>query len=70
MNYTDKNGKKIFVSAGLGFDQYGSFRKSNSGGLRRVKSPMMPMVESKEIAQKNLDAWAIKNGLKKADDGV
>lgn len=65
LNYIDKNGKVIFISQGLSANEYGSFRKSESGGLHRVKSPMMPMVNSREQAQKNLDLWAQKNQLRK-----
>ncbi len=61
-SYLDEKGQEIFVSAGLG-DEYGSFRRSPSGGLHRVKSPYMPMVNSKEEAQANLDYWATDKGL-------
>lgn len=63
MNYLDKKGNEIFVSIGLG-SQYGTFRKSENGGMHRVKSPSMPMSSSREVAQKNLDLWAKKNKLK------
>lgn len=61
--YLDKQGNEVFVSAGLGLSQYGTFRRSTAGGLHRVKSPMMPMIGSREEAQKNLDIWAKKNNL-------
>lgn len=61
--YIDTKGQEVFISAGLGSNEYGSFRKSKSGGLHRVKSSMMPMVSFKEEAQKNLDLWANKNKL-------
>ena len=61
--YIDAQGRVLFVSAGLG-DEYGTFWRSASGGLHRVKSPAMPMVASREEAQRNLDAWAEKKGLK------
>lgn len=67
LNYIDKQGNEVFVSAGLGSDQYGTFRRSIAGGLHRVKSPMMPMVSSKKEAQANMDKWAKKNGLKVID---
>ncbi|MFL0197327.1 hypothetical protein ACJDU8_17430 [Clostridium sp. WILCCON 0269] len=69
MNYIDKKGNVIFVSAGLGMKEYGSFRRSEAGGLHRVKSPMMPMVSSREEAQENLNLWARKNGLKAVEEG-
>lgn len=67
--YLDQNqGRELFVSEGLWMDgqalQYGTFWKSPSGGLHRVKSPAMPMVATREEAQANLDAWAEKKGLK------
>ncbi|APM41363.1 hypothetical protein [Clostridium kluyveri] len=68
MKYIDKKGKEVFVSQGLGMKEYGSFRKSKAGGLHRVKSPMMPMASSREEAQKNLDLWARKNGLKAVEE--
>lgn len=63
------DGFEIFVSKGLwgGDDdrpQYGTFRHSGKGGLHRVKSPAMPMVATAEEAQRNLDAWAVKKGLR------
>lgn len=68
MNYLDKKGNEIFASAGLG-SEYGTFRKSKNNGLHRVKSPAMPMVSSREAAQKNLDLWAKKNRLKAVKEG-
>lgn len=66
--YLDQNqGREVFVSKGLwgkdGQTQYGTFWRSPSGGLHRVKSPAMPMVATREEAQANLDAWAEKKGL-------
>ncbi|WP_034631182.1 helix-turn-helix domain-containing protein [Desulfotruncus alcoholivorax] len=56
------NGREIFISKGLG-NEYGTFWRSPDGGLHRVKSPAMPMVESREEAQSNLNQWAAKKGL-------
>jgi len=67
--YLDEKGQEIFVSTGLG-DEYGSFRRSPSGGLHRVKSPAMPLVATQEEAQVNLDAWAAKKGLKTVEGKV
>lgn len=65
--YLDKNGRIIFVDHGLwsksGETEYGTFWQSASGGHHRVKTQAMPMVTSREEAQRNLDAWAEKNGL-------
>lgn len=62
-SFLDNDDKEIFVSTGLGGDTFGSFRRSPTGGLHRVKSPAMPMVATREEAQANLDAWAKKKGL-------
>lgn len=60
------DGKEIFVSAGLNLNQFGTFWRSNSGGLHRVQAPAMPMVGTAEEAQRNLDDWAEKKGLSTA----
>jgi ParB/RepB/Spo0J family partition protein len=61
--YLDDQGRELFVSTGLG-DEFGTFWRSTSGGLHRVKSPSMPMVPTREEAQANLDAYAEKKVLK------
>lgn len=65
--YIDKKSNEIFVSTGLG-SEYGTFRKSKNGGLHRVKSSAMPMVSSREEAEKDLKIWAEKNHLKRKDE--
>gem|GEM_PF-3917795 len=62
--YLDEKGREIFISESLSSGTFGAFRQSSSGGLHRVKSPAMPMVDTKEEAQRNLDAWAKEKGLK------
>lgn len=52
-------GHEIFVSAGLGGKEFGTFRVSNGGsGLKRIVSKKMPMVSDKNEAQRNLDKFA------------
>jgi hypothetical protein len=60
--YIGKDGTIIFVEKGLG-KEYGVFRKSNSGGLHRLKSSELPMVSTRTEAQNKLDTWAKKKGL-------
>jgi hypothetical protein len=60
--YYGKDGTVIFIEKGLG-KEYGAFRRSNSGGLHRLKSSELPMVSTKAEGQRNLDAWAKKKGL-------
>lgn len=66
-SYLDQNGKVIFVSAGIGHDLFGTFRRKSLYSTQRVKSPGMPMVASRAKAQANLDAWAAKKGLQPVD---
>ncbi len=66
--YLGKDGTVIFVEKGLG-KEYGVFRRSDAGGLHRLKSRELPMVSTKTEAQKNLDAWAKKKGLKAIAEG-
>ncbi|MDI6906415.1 MAG: ParB/RepB/Spo0J family partition protein [Thermoanaerobacterales bacterium] len=65
--YKLPDGQVVFVHAGLGESGYGTFFRSLRGGLRRVKSPQMPMVPSREVAQQNLDAWAMEHNLPPAE---
>ncbi len=66
-SYLDEKGQEIFVSASSGGETFGSFRRSPSGGLHRVKTPAMPMVDTREEAQANLDAWAKKRDLQSVE---
>jgi|GEM_PF-1591779 len=61
-SYLHESGREIFVTKGLGCE-YGTFWRSPTGGLHRVKSPAMPMAATREEAQKNLNEWAKKKGL-------
>ena len=61
--YIDKRGRELFVGSCSGYaTTFGTFWRSKSGGMHRVVSKFMP-ITTKEEAQSNLDAWAIKNGL-------
>ena len=57
---------EIFVSPGLGGEQYGTFRVSDGGsGVKRIVSKKMPMVADRNEAQRNLDRFADASGLDK-----
>jgi ParB/RepB/Spo0J family partition protein len=59
---------EIFVSAGLGGKEFGTFRMSNGGsGLKRIVSKKMPMVADRNEAQQNLDKFAKDNRLEEMD---
>lgn len=55
----------LFVASGLSGSAWGTYWKSDKGGLHRFKSPSMPVVETRDLAQVNLDAWAKKMGISK-----
>lgn len=59
----------LFVSAGLGDPpKWGTFyRRNEKGGKHRFVSKSMPMVDSQEQAQINLENFASKNKLKQAE---
>lgn len=73
--WIDQNGEKFFVSDGISQGrQWGTFRRKKKGkrrageicvgSLQRVCSPALPMVNTRSEAQRMLNAWAIKKGLK------
>lgn len=69
--YVDtKTGRLIFVSAGLGGEDYMTMYqdagKWNSGGMHRLKSKDLPIRNTQEEAQADLDGYAAKKGWKVA----
>lgn len=65
VNYISKDGRTLFVSAGLGGDTFGTFYRKIKGaqGKHRVKSRYLPMRKDRGLAQKDLDDYAKKNKL-------
>jgi hypothetical protein len=60
----DTNGKAVFVDSGIGGKNYMSFRRSDSGGLHRVKTKYLPVRETFDEAQKDLNLYATTYGWK------
>lgn len=56
--YLDSTNRVVFVSAGIGRDAYGAFRRSAAGGLHRVVSRMLPMAPERAVAEANLEMYA------------
>lgn len=54
----------LIVATGLSGTEWGVFRRSASGGLHRVKSPALPMVATREEAERNLAAYLVKKGAR------
>jgi len=63
--WLDHNLQQIFVSDGISKGRgWGAFRRNKNGSLQRVKSPALPMVNTKAEAQKMLNSWAKSKGYK------
>jgi hypothetical protein len=65
--YRDQQGRIVYVTCGIGSgDQYphwGSFRrKANGISIQRVKTKFLPMRDTPEDAQADLDAYAARKG--------
>lgn len=57
--YRDFQGRTLFVSSGIGGDKWMTvYRKPGSIGTHRVKSKLLPLKDSREEAQADLDRYA------------
>ena len=65
--YIDERGSAVFVEKGLGGGTWMSMRQSNSRGLHRVKSPALPIRDSRDAAQADLNAYAEKRGWRRRE---
>lgn len=69
MTFVDSKGTKWFVTTGLwNRSQFGTFRRSESGGLHRHKTQALPMRDSEPEAEADLAAYAAAHGWKAAAD--
>lgn len=64
--YKDKQGREIFISQGIG-EVWASYFRKQSGALKRIKSKYLPLRNTDDEAQKDLDAYAKKHNLTKID---
>jgi len=63
--WIDRYGKKLFISDGISKGkQWGTFCRNKKGSLQRIKSPDLPMVDTKLKAQNMLNQWAHAKGYK------
>lgn len=62
--YCDFLGRILFVSPGLtnGSTWMTCYVREN-GSLKRVKSKFLPLRDSREAAQRDLDRWATERGM-------
>lgn len=70
MIYKDFEGNLIFVSPGISGGSVFMTVKQKPGkkGTKRVKSKYLPLRESKDLAQLDLDRWAEERKLEVARD--
>ena len=66
--YIDENGARVFVSSGIsrGEDWMTVRRKKTTAGTHRVKSPALQIRDTRDEAQRDLDAYAAKRGWQEA----
>ena len=62
LHYRNEQGEIILVVEGLLKGKWMSMRRSNNGGLHRIKSPALPIRDSREEAQADLDFYAKNRG--------
>jgi ribosomal protein L13 len=63
--YRDKTGRVLFVSDGISDGRsWGVFYRKPSGGLKRVVSKYLPMVATRQEAQRNLNLYAGRHAMK------
>lgn len=64
--YAGADGREIFVDHGISYSdgshEWGSFRRSKTGSLDRVRTKALPMRPTREEAQEDLDRWARASG--------
>lgn len=67
--YFDQNGALAFVSSGIsgGAVWMTVRRKKPTAGTHRIVSPRLPLRQTPEEAQKDLDAYAQSKGWRKAE---
>jgi len=65
LQYRSEKGEIITVAEGLQRGKWMAMRRSNNGGLHRIKSPALPIRDSREAAQADLDAYAKKHGWRR-----
>lgn len=68
MTYLDKRGRVLFVSDGIsrGRTWFTAYRL-RTGGRQRFKSPVLPLRQTREEAQADLDAHARTHGLESVE---
>lgn len=66
--YCDVDGRQFFVCDGISQGtSYAVYTYKRAWTLQRVRSPYLPLCKTRDEAQRMLDAWAKKRGLREVD---
>lgn len=70
IQYLDEKGRKVLVGSMLGGRAWGSFRERSSSATRGitwvpVRSPLLPPVECRAKAERNLELYARRKGWRR-----
>ena len=66
--YRARNGETLLVTAGIsGGGCWFTARRGHSGALHRVKSPYLPLRDTRADAQVDLDAYAERHKLERVE---
>ena len=67
IGYQNKHGQVLFVSAGLGGDNFATYVKKPNGGVRRFRSKLLPVRKEREQAEYDLRKYAKITGMHKVE---
>lgn len=65
--YKNKQGQVLFVSPGLGGDNFATYTRKPNGSLKRFRSPLLPVRKDREQAEEDLVKYARLTKLKKVE---
>lgn len=65
--YKNKHGQVLFVSPGLGGDNFATYVKKPNGGVRRFCSKLLPVRQEQEQAEYDLRKYAKITGMHKVE---
>lgn len=65
--YKNKHGQILFVSAGIGGDNFATYVKKPNGGIRRFCSRLLPVRSSRDQADYDLRKYAMITKMQKVE---
>ena len=67
IGYKNKHGQILFVSSGLGGDNFATYIKKPNGGIRRFCSRLLPVHPDRSQADYDLRKYAMITGMHKVE---